>query len=82
MILNFLDLLFTVLWLAIFGRVVMSWISPQGNDALSTLLYQITEPIMQPIRKVMPSTGMFDLTPMVTIFLLILVQRVIYSVLK
>jgi len=60
--------------LAIFGRVIMTWISPGGNDPISVILYQITEPILAPIRSVMrqilPSTGMFDFTPMVALILL------------
>ena len=56
--------------LAIFGRVVMSWVSPRGDDPISSILYQVTEPILAPIRRVMPSMGMFDLTPMVALLLL------------
>ena len=64
--------------IAILGRVVMSWISPNGNDPLSGILMRITEPILAPIRKVMPSTGMFDFAPMVALFILnFVVARVI-----
>ena len=64
--------------IAILGRVVMSWISPNGNDPLSRILMRITEPILAPIRKVMPSTGMFDFAPMVALFILnFVVARVI-----
>lgn len=56
----------------------MSWISPNGNDPLSGILMRITEPILAPIRKVMPSTGMFDFAPMVALFILnFVVARVI-----
>ena len=64
--------------IAILGRVVMSWISPNGNDPLSGILMRITEPILAPIRKVMPSTGMFDFAPMIALFILnFVVARVI-----
>jgi YggT family protein len=48
----------------------MSWISPKGNDPISSLLYQVTEPILSPIRRVLPQMGMFDLAPMVAILIL------------
>lgn len=56
--------------LAIFGRVIMSWVSPQGNDPITPILIQITEPILAPIRRIVPRAGMFDLTPMVALILL------------
>ena len=57
LLINFIELLFTILWLAILGRVIMSWVSPRGDDPISPLLYQITEPILKPIRQVVPPWG-------------------------
>jgi YggT family protein len=61
--LNFVSLLFDVLTIAIFIRVILSWISPRPNT-LTILLEKITEPILAPLRRIIPRTGMFDLTPM------------------
>ena len=72
---EFVDLLLTVLSLAIFGRVLLSWLSPGGGDPISAFLIQITEPILAPIRRYMPRTGMWDLTPMVALALLNFVVR-------
>lgn len=68
------DLLTTLLQLyvfCIFGRIILSWfpVSPGGPVAqISGVLYTITEPVLGPIRNVLPSIGMFDLSPMVVIF--------------
>lgn len=67
---NFINYLILGLTLAIFGRVLMSWISPKGNDPVTPLLYQVTEPILAPIRRVLPQMGMLDLAPMVAILVL------------
>ena len=67
---NFIQLLVLVLNLAIFGRAIMSWISPGGSDPLSAMLHQVTEPILRPIRQILPSMGMFDLSPLVALILL------------
>jgi YggT family protein len=48
----------------------MSWISPRGNDPVTPLLYQVTEPILAPIRRLLPQMGMLDLAPMVAILVL------------
>ena len=74
-----IDLIFTLLWLAILGRVIISWVRPQGGDPISNFLIQVTEPILQPIRKVVPPLGMFDLTPMIALILLSVIQSVLLS---
>jgi YggT family protein len=71
---EFINLLFTALSLAIFGRVIMSWISPNGENHITQFLDQITEPILAPIRKVVPPLGMFDLTPMIALILLQMIR--------
>ena len=69
-LINFIELLVLVLNLAIFGRAIMSWISPAGSDPLSAVLFQLTEPILKPVRQIMPSTGMIDLSPLVALILM------------
>lgn len=82
LLVTYVDLFLTALSFAIFGRVIISWISPTGNDPVSPILYQITEPILKPIRQVMPRTGALDLAPMVALILLnFLVRPLLLSVL-
>jgi YggT family protein len=77
-LIEFLRLFQTIFSFAIIGRIVMSYVSPQGNDPISPLLYQITEPILGPIRRMLPNTGMFDLAPMVALIVLnVLIGRLI-----
>ena len=67
---RFVELLTLALTFAILGRVILSWISPAGNDPVTPVLHEITEPILAPIRRFMPQFGMFDLSPMVALLLL------------
>ena len=55
--------------LAIFARVVMSWVIPSGQSSnpLVNIIHEITEPILSPIRKIVPRVGMFDFTPMIAV---------------
>ena len=63
-----------LLSLVIFIRVIMSWISPRPN-IITIVLDKITEPILSPLRRIIPRAGMFDFTPMVAIILLQLIAR-------
>ena len=74
---EFINLLFNVLLFAIFGRVLVSWVDPQGNMRITQILHEITEPILGPIRSVLPSIGMFDLSPIVAIILIQVIQSLI-----
>ncbi len=79
-LIRFVDILVTVLWIAILARVLVSWI-PVGQDSpfmpLVRVIYQITEPILAPIRRLIPSLGMLDLSPMIAIILLMIVQQIV-----
>ena len=80
-IITFVSLLTTVLTFAIFGRAILTWFpaAAQGNNPFVALLYQITEPMLAPLRAVIPRVGMMDLSPMVAIFILFAIRRVIES---
>ncbi|HET6379700.1 MAG TPA: YggT family protein [candidate division Zixibacteria bacterium] len=67
---TFIGLLATTLTLLILGRVLVSWTNPTGGGNLTAFLYQVTEPILAPIRRVIPPTGGIDWSPMIAILLL------------
>ncbi|MFC1656809.1 YggT family protein [Patescibacteria group bacterium] len=74
MLINFLDLLFTVLIWAIFIRIILSWIWPNIENPIVQFLKDITDPILLPIKKIMPKTGMIDFSPLVAVLLLDLIR--------
>ena len=82
---QFVNILVNVLLIAIVARALMSWFPQPGQGSpffiIRQMIYQITDPIIEPIRKVMPSTGMLDLSPMVAMILLIVIQRVLGRIL-
>jgi YggT family protein len=67
---NFLRLLFLALYVLILGRVLMSWVNPRFDSPVGRFLYETTEPILQPIRRVLPQTGMIDFSPIVAFVVL------------
>jgi YggT family protein len=65
-----------VLTLAIIGRALMSWIpNLDPRHPIAEFLVTVTDPMLAPIRAVVPRLGMFDLAPMLAILLLNLLVR-------
>lgn len=79
---NFLDLLLTVLSFAIIGRAIVSWFDPAGRTMVARILTDITEPIVRPIRRVMPQTAMVDFSPLVALLLIYLLQTILRNVIR
>ncbi len=75
--LNVLADIFTVL---IFLRVIFSWIRSEAYG-LNRFLHQTTEPLLSPLRRLLPSLGMLDLSPLVALLLIDLLRTLINSAL-
>ncbi|MFC1931981.1 YggT family protein [Chloroflexota bacterium] len=58
---NFIKLLCEVLTIVIFLRAILSWVLTSPNT-LSIILDKVTEPILAPLRRIIPRAGMFDPT--------------------
>lgn len=76
-IFTFVDFLITVLYFALLGRVILSWIKLSPTNPLVVIIFQITEPILAPIRRVLPKMGMLDLSPMVALVILFAIRNFI-----
>jgi YggT family protein len=55
----------------------MSWFTPAGSGAFGRLLLDITEPVLGPIRRVLPPVGGWDLSPLLAIVLLNVVSKIL-----
>ena len=75
-----LNLLFTVLSLAVIARALLSWFDPTMRYPVSQVIVDLTEPIIAPIRRVVPPVGgMIDLSPLIALILLQVIERVIIN---
>jgi YggT family protein len=79
-LINFVRLLATVVWLLLIARVLLSWTNPTGGGGLTAFIYQATEPILAPIRRVLPPTGGIDWSPLVAMLLVGVVVRVVSAI--
>ena len=77
---TFMDLLLTILGFAIIIRALLSWVSVDPYNPLVQILFQITEPILAPLRRIIPPIGgMMDISPIVALILLQVLQAIIDS---
>jgi YggT family protein len=67
---NFIQFLLIALWFLVLGRMLMSWVDPTGRNQVSGFLIQATEPILAPVRRLLPSTGMVDWSGLVVLIVL------------
>jgi YggT family protein len=74
---NFVSLFVGALWLLILGRVLMSWFDPSRSNAVSRFLIQATEPILAPVRRLLPQSGMFDFSALIVLLVLGTLMRAV-----
>jgi YggT family protein len=84
----FVWLIFQILTFAIFFRVILSWfmVTPASTSGFLVTIYhvlfQITEPILAPLRRIIPTIGMFDISPIVAIIVLQVIGEVVVRALS
>jgi YggT family protein len=69
--------LISVYFIVLFARIILSWFPLQPGTALASvasIVYQLTEPVMGPVRRLIPSIGMIDISPIVVFFGLRILQ--------
>ena len=69
-IVTFFAILLRLLMFAIIGRALISWFPIDPRNPLVRVLHEITEPVLAPLRRVIPRIGMIDITPLVAIIVL------------
>jgi len=63
--------LIKVYFIVLFARIILSWFPMQpgtGMASIASILYQLTEPVLGPVRRLIPSVGMIDISPIVVFF--------------
>ncbi|HJW88029.1 MAG TPA: YggT family protein [Dehalococcoidia bacterium] len=74
---TYLRYLVQVLTFAIIARALLSWFPLPAANPITSFLNAITEPILAPLRRVVPRVGMLDITPLIAILLLQFLYRLL-----
>ncbi|MGM9568069.1 MAG: YggT family protein [Clostridia bacterium] len=73
------DIAFEVYIFILFARVICSWIRVNPYGKVFQFIFSLTEPLLAPIRRLMPKTMMLDFSPMILMLVLILLQRLLLT---
>ena len=80
-LIQFIELLYWILTIAILARVLLSWVRFDRYPAIARLVVQITEPILAPIRRLLPATAGLDFSPFIAIIALDIIRRLLIGIL-
>jgi YggT family protein len=72
---NFAELFLLILFVLVFARILVSWVDPMSRNQASVLIVQTTEPILAPVRRALPRTGMIDLSATVVLLVLFTLMK-------
>jgi YggT family protein len=74
-----LDILLTIYMYIIIARAIISWVNPDPYNPIVRFLHQVTDPLLNRVRRVLPAMGGIDLSPLVVLFVIIFLQRFLVS---
>ncbi|MEK7145653.1 MAG: YggT family protein [Patescibacteria group bacterium] len=78
-VLQTLNILADLLLLLLFIRVIFSWFNVRSG-AIVKFIYELTETFLAPIRRLLPSTGFLDLSPLIAFFIIELLRGLINQI--
>lgn len=79
---NFIGTLLTIYLVILFCRAVLSWFPLEPGTIfaqINRILFDLTEPVLRPFRRIIPPAGMFDLSFIVVIFGIIILRSIVLS---
>ena len=80
-----INAIYYILVILIFARFILSWIRPDPYHAtwgpIMRFVYKATEPLLAPIRRLLPATGGVDFSPMILLFGLYFIRSFLFGLL-
>ena len=71
----------TIFSILVFARVIISWMGSGSTHPLVLLVYRLTEPVLGPVRSILPSFGGLDFSPVLVLIGIQVLERVLIQVL-
>lgn len=80
---DILDIALTVYSFVIIASALLSWINPNPYNPIVRFIYRVTEPVLNPIRKLIPLRLAIDISPLIVLLLIYFIQKfLVLSLLK
>jgi YggT family protein len=77
-LLQVIDLLLTLYVWLIIARALISWVNPSPYHPVVRFLYKATEPILSPVRRILPPIAGLDLSPILVIFVIYFIKELLF----
>ncbi len=81
-VIGLVQLLFGLYTLVLLVRVLLSWIQINPYNPLVRIVYQLTEPLLAPIRRRLPQSGGLDFSPMIALIAVLIAERIVLTLLR
>ena len=72
------NILLTIMYWLILIRALISWVNPDPYNPIVQFLIRTTEPVLEPVRRLLPPMGI-DISPVIVFFIIIFLQRFLVS---
>jgi len=72
------DLFLTIYIWIIIARAIISWVNPYPYHPLVRFLYRVTEPVLAPVRRIIPPIAGIDISPVIVIFVIFFIQNFLH----
>ena len=80
-LITLIGLVSKVYTLLIIGRVILSWVNVDPGNRLVNLIHRLTEPVLRPVRQFLPNLGGLDLSPILVLFAIQVIEQLLVSAL-
>jgi YggT family protein len=81
-IIGLVQLLFELYIIILLARVLLSWVQVDPRNPIVNLINQLTEPLLAPIRRLLPQSGGMDFSPMVAFIVVWIAEQVVMTLLR
>jgi len=76
------QLLFDLYIIVLLARVLLSWVQVDPRNPIVNLIHQLTEPLLAPIRRMLPQSGSVDFSPMVAFIVVLIAEQIVLMLLR
>ena len=81
-LLYFISLFFNLYSFLILARVLLSWMRISPYHPVTLFIHEVTEPVLRPLRNIIPPLGMLDISPIAALILLRVLESIILSIIR
>jgi YggT family protein len=81
-VIGLVQLLFDLYVFVLLARVLLSWVQVDPHNPIVNLINQLTEPLLAPIRNLLPQGGGMDFSPMVAFVVVLITEQVVLTLLR